>query len=93
MDHRPDSGITRHADDAEKCEKFRLDPDHPIAQGLRPLREGDARVEREPRMKGTAASRIVHSYGHGIGGWTLAFGSALEVAFLVDQVIASKDLC
>ena len=84
----------------EKCEKFmpalrnaRLDPEYPIAQGLRPLREGDARVEREPRMKGTVASRIVHSYGHGIGGWTLAFGSALEVAFLVDQVIASKDLC
>ena len=84
----------------EKCEKFmpalrnaRLDPEYPIAQGLRPLREGDARVEREPRMKGTAASRIVHSYGHGIGRWTLAFGSALEVAFLVDQVIASKDLC
>ena len=83
----------------EKCENFmpalrnaRLDPEYPIAQGLRPLREGDARVEREPRMKGTAASRIVHSYGHGIGGWTLAFGSALEVAFLVDQVIASKDL-
>ena len=83
----------------EKYEKFmpalrnaRLDPEYPIAQGLRPLREGDGRVEREPRMKGTVASRIVHSYGHGIGGWTLAFGSAREVAFLVDQVIASKGL-
>ena len=84
----------------EKCEKFmtarrnaRLDHEYASAQGLRPLREGDARVEREPRMKGTAASRIVHSYGHGVGGWTLAFGSALEVALLVDQVIASKVLC
>ena len=71
----------------------RLDPEYPIAQGLRPLREGDARVEREPRMKGTVASRIVHSYRHCIGGWTLAFGSALEAAFLMDQVIASQDLC
>ena len=80
----------------EKCEKFvpalknaRLDPEYPIAQGLRPLREGDVRVEREPRMKGSVHSRIVHSYGHGTGGWTLAFGSALEVASLVDEVLES----
>lgn len=80
----------------EKCEKFvpalrnaRLDPEYPIAQGLRPLREGDVRVEREPRMNGSVPSRIVHSYGHGTGGWTLAFGSALEVSSLVDQVLES----
>ena len=78
----------------EKCEKFlptlrnaRLDPDYPMAQGLRPLREGDVRVEREPRSKASVPSRIVHSYGHGTGGWTLAFGSALEVAYLVDQIL------
>lgn len=80
----------------EKCEKFipalknaRLDPEYPIAQGLRPLREMDVRVECEPRMKGSGPSRIVHSYGHGTGGWTLAFGSALEVASLVDRVLES----
>ena len=79
----------------EKCEKFmpalknaRLDPDYPIAQGLRPFREGDARDEREHRMKRSVQSGIVHSYGHGVGGWTLAFGSALEVASLVEQVVA-----
>lgn len=78
----------------EQCEKFvpalknaRLDPDYPIAQGLRPLRKGDVRIEREPRMRESTPSRTVHSYGHGIGGWTLAFGSASEVAFLVDQVL------
>ena len=81
----------------EQCEKFvpalknaRLDPDYPIAQGLRPLRKGDVRIEREPRMREATPSRIVHSYGHGIGGWTLAFGSASEVAFLVDQVLNSE---
>ena len=37
------------------------------------------RVERESRTNGSGPSRIVHSYGHGTGGWTLAFGSALEV--------------
>ena len=83
----------------EKCEKFmpglknaRLDPDYPIAQGLRPLREGDARVEREHRMKNCVQSRIVHSYGHGVGGWTLAFGSALEVASLVRLVVAPTEI-
>ena len=82
----------------EKCEKFmpalknaRLDPDYPIAQGLRPFREGDARVEREHRMKKSVQSRIVHSYGHGSAGWTLAFGSALEVASLVKQVVAPTE--
>ena len=79
----------------EKCENFmpalknaRLDPEYPVAQGLRPLREGDARVEREHRIKKSVQSRIVHSYGHGTAGWTLAFGSALEVASLVKQVVA-----
>ena len=83
----------------EKCEKFvpalkhaRLDPEYPMAQGLRPLREGDVRVERERRMKGSVPSRIVHSYGHGTGGWTLAFGCALEVASLVDEVLGSKGI-
>ena len=77
-----------------KCEKFvpalknaGLDPNYPVAQGLGPLREGDVRVKREPRVKGSVPSRIVHSYGHGTGGWTLAFGSALEVASLVDDVL------
>ena len=81
----------------EKCERFvpllknaRLDPEYPLAQGLRPLRKGDVRIEREPRMKGNVRSRIVHSYGHGIGGWTLAFGSGSEVALLVDQILEAK---
>ena len=83
----------------EKCEGFipalknaRLDMNYPLAQGIRPLREEDARVERE--SKGTdsncARSSVVHSYGHGNSGWTLAFGSALEVTSLVDEVLESK---
>lgn len=82
----------------QQCESFhpalksaRLDPAYPIAQGLRSLRKGDVRVEREPRKTGSEQSRIVHTYGHGIGEWSLAFGSASEVAFLVEQVVASKD--
>ncbi|MCJ1447685.1 MAG: hypothetical protein MMC23_008196 [Stictis urceolatum] len=71
----------------EKCERFlpqlkgaELDPEYPMAQGIRPLRKGDVKVGKEDRKEG---SRIVHAYGHGIGGWSSAWGSAFEVASLV----------
>jgi len=74
----------------EKAEKLvpalknaRLDPEYPIAQALRPMRKGDVRIERED------GSRIVHSYGHGVSGWTLGFGSAFETLSLIEQVAAS----
>lgn len=77
----------------QQCEEFvpalknaRLDPDYPLAQGLRPLRKEEVRVEREPRKHGPKQSRIVHAYGHSVAGWTLAFGSAAECARLVEQV-------
>ena len=77
----------------EKCERFvpqlkkaRLDPEYPMAQGLRPLRKGDVRVQKESRTKNGRRSQVVHAYGHGIGGWTLAFGSAFEVLSLVESL-------
>ena len=60
----------------------RLDPEYPFAQGLRPFRVGGPRVERE-----SAASRIVHSYGQGGGGWSMAFGCAAECASIVEEVL------
>jgi D-amino-acid oxidase len=84
-----------------RCEAFlpvlknaRLDPDYPIAQGLRPGRDHNVRVERELRRHGTQNgetrlrnSRIVHSYGHGGAGWSLSFGCAEEVASLVEDAL------
>lgn len=55
----------------------------PLIRGTRPQRRGGARVERETRIAG---SRIVHAYGHGGAGWSLAVGSASETAKLVDEV-------
>ncbi|KAI2610411.1 FAD dependent oxidoreductase [Hypoxylon sp. NC1633] len=76
----------------ERCERFlpglenaRLDPEYPLAQGLRPFRGQNVRVERELRRTG---SRIVHSYGHGGAGWSLSFGCAQDVAALVDEALA-----
>ncbi|KAJ7176953.1 nucleotide-binding domain-containing protein [Mycena filopes] len=66
-------------------DKARLDPEYPFAQGLRPFRGQNVRVERELRRPG---SRIIHSYGHGGSGWTLSFGCAGDVVNLVDEVVA-----
>ncbi|KAK7753837.1 hypothetical protein SLS62_004203 [Diatrype stigma] len=76
----------------ERCEKFlpglkdaRVDPDYPFAQGLRPFRGKNVRVERELRRTG---SRIVHSYGQGGAGWSLSFGCAQDVSMLVDEALS-----
>lgn len=67
----------------------RLDPRYPLAQGRRPMRESYVRVEVEDRKtRRGQPSRIVHAYGHGGAGWSLAFGSAREVARLVEQVLS-----
>jgi D-amino-acid oxidase len=81
-----------------RCEEFlpclrnaRLDPAYPFAQGLRPGRDHNVRVERELRRHGPMSmhrhSRIVHSYGHGGAGWSLSFGCAEEVASLVEDAL------
>ncbi|CCX30628.1 nucleotide-binding domain-containing protein [Pyronema domesticum] len=50
-----------------------------LAQGLRPFSRKNVRVKREGWM--------VHNYGHGGSGWTLAVGCAKEAAGLVEEVI------
>jgi D-amino-acid oxidase len=47
--------------------------------GLRPYRPG-VRVEREP------GTNIIHNYGHGGSGYTLAFGCAEEVVKLAEEM-------
>jgi glycine/D-amino acid oxidase-like deaminating enzyme len=79
-----------------RCESFlpmlkkaRLDPEYPLAQGLRPFRKKNVRVERELRKHGDGKvpSRIVHSYGHGGAGWSLSFGCAGDVVTLVEEAL------
>jgi len=64
----------------------------PVARrvGLRPVRGAgevceDVRVEAEPRKRGT----IVHNYGHGRSGITLAWGTAAEAASLAIEHLES----
>ena len=68
----------------------RLDPEYPLAQGLRPFRQTNLRVERDGRRCGRGRSSIVHCYGHGGAGWSLAFGSAAEAASLIEDVVGAK---
>jgi len=67
----------------------KLDPSYPIVHGTRPQRSAGIRVEREARQ---ADSRIIHSYGHGGAGWSLAFGTAREVVALVGEVFSTVSL-
>lgn len=88
-----------------RCEAFlpdltkaRLDPEYPLAQGLRPFRQRNVRVERELRSHASRntgesepghgpVSRIVHSYGQGGAGWSLSFGCAGDVLALVEEAL------
>lgn len=54
----------------------RLDPRGALAVGVRPARGGGVRLDVE-RLGSTW---LVHDYGHGGAGFTLAWGSALRVA-------------
>ena len=49
--------------------------------GLRPGREGGTRIEKE-HISGLP---VVHSYGHGGGGYQSSYGCAEEVVRLVDE--------
>jgi D-amino-acid oxidase len=51
--------------------------------GLRPVREGGARIERE-KIDGTW---VVHNYGHGGAGYQSSYGCAIEAVQLVDEVL------
>lgn len=77
-----------------RCEAFlpalkkaRMDPEYPLAQGLRPFRAKNVRVERELRRQSRKPSRIVHSYGQGGAGWSLSFGCASDVLVLVEDAL------
>jgi D-amino-acid oxidase len=53
--------------------------------GLRPFRQDNVRVEREP---GTC---VIHNYGHGGSGVTLSWGCAQEVVSLVREAVGEEE--
>ncbi|KUJ20771.1 nucleotide-binding domain-containing protein [Mollisia scopiformis] len=84
----------------QRCETFlprlknaRLDLEYPLAQGLRPFRKCNVRLERElgehdiEEGLPSKRSRIVHSYGHGGAGWSLSFGCAEDAVGLIEDIL------
>jgi D-amino-acid oxidase len=57
--------------------------------GLRQLREGGARVEKE-RIEGTW---VVHDYDHGGAGYQSSYGCSQEVVRLVGEAFAEVRGC
>lgn len=83
-DRTPDVGLARRLVDAAVplapgLADVHDDEMEPLV-GLRPWRRGGVRVERGPDVAGTP---VIHAYGHGGAGWTLAPGTAERVADLV----------
>ncbi|KAK3291606.1 uncharacterized protein B0H64DRAFT_469441 [Chaetomium fimeti] len=56
----------------------------PLAQGLRPFSHSNVRVSADNR---TASCRVVHNYGHGGSGWTLAVGCAWTCVTIVERML------
>jgi glycine/D-amino acid oxidase-like deaminating enzyme len=68
------------------------DSSYPLSQGRRPMRLAHVRVEREEgKTQSGAQSTIVHAYGHGGAGWSLAFGSARQVVQCVQDQLIGKE--
>lgn len=51
--------------------------------GLRPVRQGGPRIERED-IRGIS---VVHCYGHGGYGYQASYGSAYAAVKLVEQIV------
>jgi hypothetical protein len=76
----------------ERCVKFLPGlqdaddvPDFPLAQGLRPFSHQNVRVSCEDRKR----SKIVHNYGHGGSGWTLAIGCVAKTVVLASKLVGA----
>jgi D-amino-acid oxidase len=59
--------------------------------GMRPSREGGARVEREQRVIDGRQRAVVHNYGAGGTGFQAGYGMALEAVQHVKDVLATLD--
>ena len=67
-------------DDAKVIEEY------PLAQGLRPFTAKNAKV----RADTSSGLNLVHNYGHGGSGWTLAVGCARTAVYLLEQLLGGK---
>lgn len=62
-------------------------PEYPLAQGLRPFTAKNVKV----RADNKSDLKLVHNYGHGGSGWTLAAGCARTAAYLLTQMLKDSE--
>ncbi|KAL4954360.1 FAD dependent oxidoreductase [Aspergillus filifer] len=94
LDLTPESPVIKEM--RKRCEDLlpilkdaKLDPEYPIAQGLRPYRNSRIRLERETgRTREGKQSHIVHCYGHGGAGWSLALGTSRACVGIVEEILS-----
>lgn len=61
-------------------------PEYPLAQEPRPLTAKKAKV----RANTSSGLKLVHKYGHGGSGWTLAVGCARTAVYLLERIMEGK---
>lgn len=60
--------------------------------GLRPSRDGGARVERSDVNVASGPGIIVHNYGAGGTGFQAGYGMAVDSVALVDDILQGWDM-
>lgn len=60
--------------------------------GLRPSRDGGARVERSDVNVASGPGTIVHNYGAGGTGFQAGYGMAVDSVALVDDILQRWDM-
>lgn len=63
-----------------------------VASGLRPSREGGARVERVELVVGGRARALVHNYGAGGTGYQAGYGMALDAVKTVEALLPTQSV-
>ena len=68
-------------------------PGYSFAQGLRPFSKKNVKVRAQTVASTNSKEHrlnIVHNYGHGGSGWTLAIGCARTAVFLLEKILDQK---
>ena len=61
---------------------------YPLAQGLRPFTKKNVKVRADVlEVEGKDAKPVIHNYGHGGSGWTLAVGCARSAVHLLELMM------
>ena len=64
---------------------------YPLAQGLRPFTKKNVKVRADDfEVKGGGVKPMIHNYGHGGSGWTLAVGCARSAVYLLESMLGGK---